>query len=148
MLVHLDNSEQYQVNSSCESLDNIQNTSWFILPPLMEFYYKSKNPFYKSLPPYRNDCYAEGGVTMQFIYPKQSGKFFLPKDFNGNTNELVFKLAHSKPETTVFWYLDNTFIGSTKAIHDMGILPQPGKHQITVVDEFGNEAKRKIEITE
>lgn len=147
VLVHLDASEQYQVNSSCETLDNIKNTSWFVLPPLMEFYYKSKNPFYKSLPPYRNDCIAEGSITMQFIYPKQSGKYFLPKDFDGQTQELVFKLAHSKPVTTVFWYIDNTFIGSTKTIHDMAIKPSIGKHDITVVDEFGNEAKRRIEIS-
>ena len=85
---------------------------------------------------------------MQFIYPKQSGKFFLPKDFDGNMNELILKIAHSKPETTVFWYLDNTYIGSTKAIHDMSILPKPGEHLITVVDEFGNEAKRRIDILE
>ena len=148
ILVHLDASEQYQVNTSCETLDNIKNTSWFLLPPLMEFYYKSKNPFYKPLPPYRNDCIAEGSITMQFIYPKQSGKYFLPKDFDGQTQELVFKLAHSKPETTVFWYIDNTFIGSTKTIHDMAIKPSIGKHDITVVDEFGNEAKRRIEISE
>ena len=148
VLVHLDTSEQYQVNSSCESLVNIKNTSWFVLPPLMEYYYKSKNPFYKPLPPYQSDCMAEGAITMQFIYPKQSGKFFLPKDFDGNTNELILKIAHSKPETTVFWYLDDTFIGSTKAIHDMAILPKPGKHLITIVDEFGNEAKRRIEIAE
>ena len=148
ILVHLDASEQYQVNSSCESLNNIKNTSWFVLPPLIEYYYKSKNPFYKPLPPYRSDCIAEGSLTMQFIYPKQSGKFFLPKDFDGNTNELVLKIAHSKPETTVFWYLDDIFIGSTKAIHDMAILPKSGQHLITVVDEFGNEAKRHIEILE
>lgn len=148
ILVHLDASEQYQVNSSCESLANIKNTSWFVLPPLMEFYYKSKNPFYKPLPPYRSDCLAEGSITMEFIYPKQSSKFFLPKDFDGNTNELVFKLAHSKPETTIFWYVDETFIGSTKTIHDMAIIPTIGKHIITVVDEFGNEAKRSIEISE
>ena len=147
VLVHLDASEQYQVNSSCESLSNIKNTSWFVLPPLMEYYYKSKNPFYKPLPPYRNDCLAAGSITMQFIYPKQAGKFFLPKDFDGETQELVFKLAHSKPETTVFWYLNDTFLGSTKAIHDMAILPTIGKHTITVVDELGNETKRFIEVS-
>ena len=48
----------------------------------------------------------------------------------------------------MFWYIDNTFIGSTKTIHDMAIKPSIGKHDITVVDEFGNEAKRRIEISE
>jgi len=67
---------------------------------------------------------------------------------NGNTNALILKIAHSKPETTVFWYVDKTFIGSTKTIHDMAILPKTGKHLITVVDELGNEVSRRIEILE
>jgi penicillin-binding protein 1C len=148
ILVHLDINGEYQVNSSCESLSNITNKSWFVLPPLMEHYYKTKNPFYKPLPPFRADCLGEGSITMQFIYPKVSGQFFLPKDFDGNTNALILKIAHSKPETTVFWYVDKTFIGSTKTIHDMAILPKTGKHLITVVDELGNEVSRRIEILE
>ena len=85
---------------------------------------------------------------MQFIYPKDASLFFLPKDFNGNTNELVLKIAHSKPETTVFWYIDKTYTGSTKQIHELAILPKVGKHLITVVDEYGNDLKRWIEISE
>ncbi|MFD2543025.1 penicillin-binding protein 1C [Lacinutrix gracilariae] len=147
LLVHLDKNEQYQVNSSCEAIGNITNKSWFVLPPLMEFYYKTKNPFYKTLPKFRSDYLGENAISMQFIYPKENTTIFLPKDFDGNTNELVLKMAHSKPETTLFWYVDAEFVGTTKDIHDMAILPQVGKHIITVVDAFGNEAKRWIEIS-
>jgi len=146
-LVHLDTSEQYQVNSSCEDISNIINKSWFVLPPLMEFYYKTKNPFYKPLPRFRSDCLGENSISMQFIYPKENTTVFLPKDFDGSTNELVLKIAHSKPETTLFWYVDAEFVGTTKDIHDMAILPKVGKHVITVVDTFGNETKRWIEIS-
>ncbi|MBU2937926.1 penicillin-binding protein 1C [Lacinutrix sp. C3R15] len=147
ILVHLDANEQYQVNSSCEDISNITNKSWFVLPPLMEFYYKTKNPFYKPLPRFRSDCLGENVISMQFIYPKDNTTVFLPKDFDGKTNELILKMAHSKPETTLFWYVDAEFIGTTKDIHDMAISPMVGKHIITVVDAFGNEAKRWIEIS-
>ncbi len=148
ILVHLDKTGTYQVNSSCEDINNIKNTSWFVLPPLMAYYYKTKNPFYRPLPKFRNDCLGESAITMQFIYPKENNTIFLPKDFNGKTNDLVLKIAHSKPETTVFWYVDETYVGSTKDIHELAIIPKEGKHLITVVDEFGNEAKRWIEISE
>jgi penicillin-binding protein 1C len=84
---------------------------------------------------------------MEFIYPKENNSIFLPKDFDGNTNDLILKMAHSKPESTLFWYLNNRFLGSTKNIHEFAIKPKQGKHEITVVDEFGNEAKRLIEIS-
>lgn len=148
ILVHLDTSEQFQVNSSCEAISNISHKSWFVLPPLMAYYYKTKNPFYKPLPPFRADCLGENAISMQFIYPNDNNTIFLPKDFGGKTNELILKIAHSKPETTVFWYLNEQFLGSTQNIHEFGIIPKQGKHLITVVDTFGNEAKRWITISE
>ncbi|WP_100610346.1 penicillin-binding protein 1C [Confluentibacter lentus] len=148
VLVHLDKSEMYQVNSSCEDINNMVHQSWFVLPPLMAYYYKSKNPFYKHLPKFRDDCLGENLITMEFIYPKENNTVFLPKDFDGKTNELVLKMAHSKPEATLFWYIDETFINTTKDIHELAILPKEGKHIITVVDEFGNEAKQFIDIAD
>ncbi|MFD1062772.1 penicillin-binding protein 1C [Winogradskyella litorisediminis] len=147
-LVHLDVSKQFQVNSSCEDVSNIKSESWFTLPPLQAFYYKSKNPFYKDLPPFRTDCKASTSVTMEFIYPTQQSTIFLPKDFDGNTNDLILKVAHSKPELELFWYIDETYVGKTKNLHDMAVLPKPGKHTITVVDELGNELKHEITISE
>ena len=91
---------------------------------------------------------GENRVSIEFIYPKENNSIFLPKDFDGKTNDLILKIAHSKPESTVFWYVDETFIGSTKDIHELAIIPKIGKHLITVVDEFGNEAKRWVTISE
>ena len=148
VLVHLDKNEQFQVNSSCEDLNTIVHKSWFVLPPLMEYYYKAQNPFYKALPPYRPDCIGENAVVMEFIYPKENNTVFLPKDFSGQTNDLILKVAHSKPETQVFWYLDERYLGSTKDIHEFAMRPTKGKHVITIVDALGNESKRWIEISD
>jgi penicillin-binding protein 1C len=148
VLIHVDKNETYQVNASCENLADIKHKSWFVLPPLMAYYYKTKNPFYKALPPFREDCLGNTSVSIEFIYPKVNNSIFLPKDFDGQTNDLILKIAHSKTDNTVFWYLDETYLGSTKDIHEMAVKPNQGKHTITVVDEFGNEAKRWFEISE
>ena len=81
ILVKVDASKNYQVNTSCESMDNIKQQSWFILPPLMEYYYKNKNPFYKTLPKFRNDCLGEVQNAMKFIYPTEKRTIFLPKEY-------------------------------------------------------------------
>jgi len=147
-VVHLDASKTHRVNTSCESVSNINQESWFVLPPLQAYYYKSKNPFYKDLPPYRSDCDAPVESVMEFIYPNQQSTVFLPKDFDGNTNELVLKVAHSKPRTELFWYLNSHYIGTTKDIHDMAILPDVGQHSITVIDGLGNALQHKITVSE
>lgn len=148
VLVHLDLDERYQVNSSCQPLNQMVHKSWFVLPPLMEYYYQNKNPLYKTLPSFRKDCTAEFQKSMDFIYPEEATKVFLPKDFDGNKNGVILRLAHSIPDTKVFWYLDETFLGTTETIHEMEVKPETGIHKITVVDALGNEAKRTIEIKE
>ena len=145
-LVHLDASESYRVNSSCEAIENMKSKSWFVLPPLQAYYYSSKNPFYKGLPPYKLSCLSSEGITMEFIYPNQESTVFLPKDFDGKTNDLILKVAHSKPETNLYWYIDSDYIGSTKEIHTMAVIPKIGQHKITVVDDFGNELYQKITV--
>ncbi|MBC9794491.1 penicillin-binding protein 1C [Sinomicrobium weinanense] len=145
-LVHLDSKRQYRVNTSCTPVTDIIAEPWFTLPPLMEHYYKNNHANYKSLPPFRADCFTDGPVAMDFIYPREDQDVILPKNFEGTTNELVVKVAHSKPGTTVFWYVDDRFLGQTRTFHEMAIIPREGKHLITVIDEFGNEIKRTVRV--
>lgn len=142
--IHVDTSQNYRVNASCEALENITTTSWFVLPPLMEWYYKRYHADYKPLPPLRNDCKQEVAPTMDFIFPKKGSRIILPKNEAGVYNAVVFKIAHTKPETKVFWYLDDTFIKTTETFHEVAVLPTAGTHTITVVDALGNELVRDI----
>ena len=138
-MVHLDKQRQFRLNSSCTDLSETVPVSWFVLPPLMEFYFKKSSPSYVSLPPLRDDCQGPAPISMDFIYPKNGSRISLTKNFEGEKNELVLKLAHTKPNTKVFWYLDDRFIEQTQSFHELGIIPDPGKHKITALDELGNE---------
>ena len=146
ILVNVNISENYQVNTSCEKLENIKQKSWFVLPPLMEYYYKNKNPFYKTLPKFRNDCLGENSNAMKFIYPTEKSTIFLPKDFNGIKNKVVFKVAHSNNDASLFWYLNTTFLGKTYQKHEFSTTIKRGKYTLTVIDNLGNEISQTIEI--
>ena len=145
-IVHLDKAEQFRVNSSCENVENIVVKNWFILPPVMEWYYKSHHIEYQSLPPFRADCATTTTASMDFIYPKTNSKIYLTKDFNSKIQPVILKVAHSQRETKLFWYVDNVFKGVTKTFHEMPVTVNSGIHYITVADENGNEIHRKIEI--
>ncbi len=146
MLVNVEATENYQVNTACERLENIKQKSWFVLPPLMEYYYKDKNPFYKPLPKFRNDCLGETKTSMKFIYPSEKSTIFLPKNFDGQKNELVLKVAHSNNDAKLFWYLDTVFIGVTEEKHEFSINLNTGSYVISVTDNFGNEIHQKINV--
>ncbi|MFS4445835.1 penicillin-binding protein 1C [Maribacter sp. 2307UL18-2] len=145
-MVYLDSQKQLRVNSSCAELSDAKAQSWFSLPPLMEFYYKRTHPLYVSLPPFRKDCLPTNAAPMEFIYPKNGSRITLTKNFTGDKNEMVLKLAHNKPETEVYWYLNDTYLQQTKNFHEIGVLPSAGKHKITAVDQQGNEVYVTITI--
>lgn len=145
-LIHLDATETYQVNTSCESADNIIHKSWFVLPPTQAYYYQLNNPYYKPLPPFRSDCVGNSGNVMDFIVPFANEQIFLPKDFDEKQSLLVLKVKHTQPETKVFWYVDDVFIQTTTHIHEIMVQPTTGVHSVTIVDQNGNEKTRIFKI--
>lgn len=145
-LVHLDATEQFQVNSSCEDVTTMVSKKWFVLPPVMELYYKSLHIDYLPLPPFRADCQTTTHAVMDFIYPKINSKIYLAKNFNGQIQPVIVKVAHSNKEAKLYWYVNNVYKGTTQTFHEMPVEANTGIHYITVVDEFGNEIRRKVEL--
>lgn len=145
VLVHLDNTRKYRVNSSCENPSNMIHQAWFILPPAWEWYYKTKNPIYKPLPPFKPGCNGKNDIeVMQFVYPVKAKNIYIPRDINGEMQKVVFEIAHRFPEKKIYWHLDNTFLGETSNFHQIELYANEGEHLISAVDEDGNTISRKI----
>jgi penicillin-binding protein 1C len=148
-LLHLDKDEDVQVNNACETPLNMRHKAWFVLPPMEEYYYKSKHPEYRSLPPFREGCQSDISAAkspMQLIYPQHRTKIFIPKELDGKLSRTVFKVAHRNPEMMIFWHLNNEYLGETKTFHQIELAPEAGVHQLTLVDEKGNRLVREFEI--
>lgn len=145
--LYVTQNEQYQVNSDCYELDMMKAETRFVLPPTLEYYYAAKHPEYRQPPPFHPDCSFAGEVPMAFIYPKDNEGVILPKDFDSKVNDVIFKIAHRNPESKVYWYLDQKFIGETQSFHELAIAPEEGNYLLTIVDEEGNEVQKKIAIS-
>ncbi|QIE60006.1 penicillin-binding protein 1C [Rasiella rasia] len=142
--VFLAENEQYRVNSSCYELAQMKQQSWFTLPPVLEYYYAPLHPEYKILPPFRPDCLQDGERLMEFIFPKKNETILLAKNFEEQTQEVVFKIAHRNTETKIYWYLDGSFIAATETFHEIALQPLQGEYTLTAVDQDGNEINQKV----
>jgi penicillin-binding protein 1C len=146
-MVHLDRSQRYRITSDCESPANMIHQSWFVLPPAQEWFYKSKNPQYKTLPPYRSDCMSNSrAAVMEFIYPKKSTEIYIPVELDGKTGKAIFEVVHRASDAVVYWSLDDDYIGSTTGTHQMELSPDAGKHILAVVDQHGERLEQHFEI--
>ena len=104
----------------------------FRLPPAMEWYYKAYHPEYEVRPATRDIA------LMEFLYPEPGTILTLPRQMDSSEGGAVFQAVHRDPAATLYWHLDDTYLGETRIIHQMRLSPAPGKHTVTVVDGDGN----------
>ncbi len=144
-VVNLDSSGKFRVNSTCTTPDEMVAQSWFVLPPAMEYYYRMRNPSYKTLPPFRKGCSDDLQVpSMEFIYPPRDARIFIPRSLQGRPMSMLPEIAHRRRDATVYWHLDNSYLGMTKFIHQTEIRVGEGEHVITAVDDEGMTITRKF----
>lgn len=138
-VIHLNKSKTLQVNSECAAPNDIINIPWFVLPPAMEYFYRQKHPEYKTLPPVAPGCSVSRNIqVMEFIYPTAGIKIFIPRDQSGLLTRVIAEIAHRKPSRKIFWHLDETYIGTTRYLHQFEMQAGSGNHVLTAVDEDGN----------
>jgi penicillin-binding protein 1C len=143
--VHLSADSKFRVHSDCEPVSKMKTVSWFVLPPVQEYYFKSRNLSYKPLPPFRKDCVNPAAVaSMELIYPRQDAKIFIPHELDGSLGSTLFEVAHRNRGTTIFWHLDGNYLNATRGTHRVSISPQPGEHKITLIDDQGEILERKF----
>lgn len=137
-LITLSADESQRIYENCANTEPTLQKSWFTLPPVWEWYYKQHHPEYKPLPPFKAGCGEDTFQPMQFIYPPMNARIKLPKQLDGSKGFLTVELAHSNPNATVFWHLDETYQAQTQDFHKISLQPAAGKHSLTAVDGEGN----------
>ncbi len=146
-IIHLDPTATWRVTDQCESPSAMITASWFVLPPVMELYYKQSHASYKPLPPFKPGCYNETLKTLDIIYPEEGARIYVPLEINGERGKTVFT-ATSKSNGKLFWSLDEAYVATTEKFHQVAFNPSPGKHTVTVVNESGESITRSFEILE
>ena len=144
--IHVDVTGQYRVTDACVSPMDMKTISWFELPPVQEYYYKTKNPTYKTLPPYKSGCAPEIEKAMEMIYPKAGTVIYIPYELSGEQGKTIFEIAHRNPSNTVFWHIDGALVGTTKDIHQLGVTASKGKHTLSISDNTGETLTIPFEV--
>lgn len=146
--VHLSKDGKYRVHSDCEPISTMNTVSWFVLPPVQEYFYRTKNLSYKSIPPFRPDCENPTSLSaMDVIYPRLNAQIFIPRELDGQPGSALFEVAHRNHQTTIYWHLDGDYLGATRGTHRLPVTPKSGQHLLTLVDDQGEVLERSFFIT-
>ena len=120
-------------------------TSWFVLPPGMEYYFAQRSPSYRPLPPWKDGA-QHADSPMEILYPDANSTLLIPVQLDGSRGNMVVEVAHRDPKATLFWDLDGTFVGTTSDEHRMALSPADGPHRLTLTDGDGHVLHRSFTI--
>ena len=73
---------------------------------------------------------------------------YIPINLEGEREQVVFEVAHRKPNSELHWHLDDVYLGTTQANHVLALTPPAGEHIITVIDEEGHRLLRNFTVLE
>ncbi len=148
-LVFTDKNQKYRVSGRCCSVNEMKKVSWFVLPPVEEWFYRKVHPSYKTLPPYKPGCEPpEEQNAIVFIYPLANAKIFVPRGTDGKKKSVVFEVSLKNPHSILYWNLNNKYLGSTIDVHHFSFIPPYGVNHLTVVDQFGNSKRIRFSVVD
>jgi penicillin-binding protein 1C len=147
--VHLDAGNR-RVDSACESPGNMRHASWFVLPPAEEYYFRRAHAEYRPLPAPRADCGLDdrqgGRATLAVLYPDANARVLIPRELDGERGRTVFEAVHRRREATIYWHLDDRYLGETHTFHQQSLDIDPGEHILTLVDDRGERVARRFSV--
>ncbi|MDR3184442.1 MAG: penicillin-binding protein 1C [Prevotellaceae bacterium] len=149
ILVHLDRHGKYRVNADCEEAHRIISRPWFVLPPVQEYYYRTKHYAYAPLPPVDPRCTTVAQQRpMALIYPEHGLAVVPAKQLGGELGKIELQATHRRRSAIIYWHLDEEYLGATQYFHSMPVVPSAGQHAVTLVDDEGASLTSRFRVEE
>jgi penicillin-binding protein 1C len=105
-------------------------------------YYKAWNPDFQIPPPWHPDI-KDASQHLKIIFPDKSTLLYFGQHTNMTVN---FKAMAEAKNTTLYWHVDENYIGATTNIHELQYDLPPGKHMLSIIDENGNKQQTTFNI--
>ncbi|MGD9978429.1 MAG: penicillin-binding protein 1C [Bacteroidales bacterium] len=147
-IIYLDKEKKHRVTLQCAKQEEMVQEKWFVLPPAQEWFYAKVHPEYQLLPPFRKGCSQSNDQvpSMALIYPYIGADIYIPTEGKNVKGYSIWKATHRNSNTTIYWHLNDTFIGKTNGLHEIEVSPQPGTYTLTLVDDNGEMLQRRIRV--
>nr|HQV33122.1 penicillin-binding protein 1C [Calditrichia bacterium] len=78
------------------------------------------------------------------LYPQQGSHLWVPRDFGGLRQKIVFRAAHQDRQSYLYWYLNDHYLGSTQYRHELAVSPEKGWQELQIVDNNGVRTRSRF----
>lgn len=140
----VDKNEEFAVCSYCWK-PGYHDKHYLVYPADILYHLKQRGHIPEKIPQHNPTCNHLSDIQpIEFLYPTDSALIQIPRDFDGEYQKIISKIAHQNATKKVFWYMDDFYLGSTRNNHSKAIELSKGWHEIMVLDEDGYQDKIKV----
>ncbi len=145
-VVMLDAEGKYRISSNCYDPALGRDSSFFVLSPRVNHYYRIASGNDHSLPPFHPDC-ENLSQQVNILYPHMHSRILLPREINDRLKPLICKAVTTMNQDTLYWFLNSTFLKTTTKDHTIVVDSlMPGFHQLTVSSVHGMSGHVSFEV--
>jgi penicillin-binding protein 1C len=136
---------KYTTCSKCWNTLGAHKKAVTFYPPDIAYYLRENGQYITPIPGHYPKCEAyTSEKALKIIYPNLDAKLFLPRDFDGELQEVICKVGNSRQQSTVYWYLNESYVGETHQNHKLAIQFADGWNTLMVIDDKGSSDVHKV----
>ncbi len=144
--IHVTKDGAFRVTSECWVPGEYDERTVVAYPPAIAQYLRGAGRLIRPIPPVAPDCIVTDSRAVAITYPTDGARIFLPRDLDGTTQNIVVRAAHRDGEGSLFWYLNDEYVGPTESDHTRAFELPAGTHTIAVIDRHGNTATASFHV--
>jgi len=100
-------------------------------------------------PPYKQGCRARSGGTGPAVeHPPPNRSLVLVPGMPRSDQQVPLEANAATQGATLHWFVDGEFLGSADSDDRFWWTPEPGRHDIVVMDEAGRSDRRRLVVRE
>jgi penicillin-binding protein 1C len=135
----------YRVNALCWEPGKYREEIRLFYPPAVAQYLRERGQLVEQIPPFQPGFSGTDGLpSLRIVYPEEGAKIWIPRDLDGEEQKLTLRAAHLEPDSVLYWYADNIYLGVTRERHAWSARFSRGRHELQIIDTRGNRASRSF----
>ena len=145
--VDVDLATGLALNPSCRAGRRYETRTYVVWPASIRRWLSARHRWLPSPPSLAPGCETTGRRRPPAILSPPAGQILvLLPGVALSDQEIPLQAESLKAGATLSWFVDGEFLATAAAEERVWWLPEPGRHEIVVMDEAGQSARRRLEV--
>ena len=145
--IDVDLASGLALNPSCRAGRDYETRSYVVWPASIRRFLAQGHRWLPVPPTLAPDCETAGRRTPPAILSPPAGQVLvLLPGVAASDQEIPLQAESTSPGATLSWFVNGEFLGTAPAAERLWWLPRAGEHEIVVLDEAGQSARRRLEV--